>query len=145
MTNDRQDTQFAQFAGAHLTSETQRAVFRVLAGTQDRIWAATDVARDAHISDHEADLVLRKFRAAGILVRVDEPGYPRHYRWPSEMAYLRDGSEPPPGQLDPVCGMPVPPDSPHVAEHDGREIGFCSLSCLVLWRTQHRGRERPTV
>ena len=143
MTSDRRDTPFAQFTGAHLTSEIQQVVFRVLAGPQDRVWTATDVARDAHVSDHEADLVLRRFKAAGILERVDEPGSPRRYRWRPQMAYLHDGSEPPPGRHDPVCGMPVPTDSPHLAEYDGREIGFCSLSCLVLWRRQHRGRHRP--
>lgn len=143
MISDRQDTLYAQFTDAHLTSEIQRAVFWVLAGSQDRVWTATDVARDAQVSDHEADLVLRRFKAAGILARVDEPGYPRRYRWPSQMAYLHDGSEPPPGRHDPVCGMPVPADSPHLAEYDGQEISFCSLSCLVLWRRQHRGRHRP--
>ena len=31
--------------------------------------------------------------------------------------------------IDPVCGMAVAPDSPHVAQHDGKEIRFCSAGC----------------
>jgi Cu+-exporting ATPase len=30
---------------------------------------------------------------------------------------------------DPVCGMKVPPDSPHVAEHGGRRYVFCCGGC----------------
>ncbi len=30
---------------------------------------------------------------------------------------------------DPVCGMTVKPDSPHVATHEGREFRFCSAKC----------------
>jgi hypothetical protein len=35
--------------------------------------------------------------------------------------------------------MPVPADSPHIVDHDGREVAFCSLRCLVRWRSEHRG------
>ncbi len=31
--------------------------------------------------------------------------------------------------VDPVCGMKVKPDSPHRAEHEGREYLFCSAGC----------------
>jgi len=31
--------------------------------------------------------------------------------------------------IDPVCGMKVKPDSPHRAEHAGREYLFCSAGC----------------
>ena len=31
---------------------------------------------------------------------------------------------------DPVCGMTVPPDSPHRLVHQGREYLFCSKHCL---------------
>ncbi|MBP9035169.1 MAG: heavy metal translocating P-type ATPase, partial [Pseudomonadales bacterium] len=35
-----------------------------------------------------------------------------------------------PGELrDPVCGMTVRPDSPHVARHQNREYRFCSARC----------------
>lgn len=134
---------FAQFSGAHLPTDVERAVFWVLAGSFDRVWTVAGVARDAEVSDHEADQALRRFSAAGILELVDEPGHPRRYRWRSEMAYLHDGSEPQ-GRCDPVCGMPVPADSPHVAEADGPKVVFCSLPCLVLWRSQHRAHRHPT-
>ncbi|HRP98022.1 MAG TPA: heavy metal translocating P-type ATPase [Rhodocyclaceae bacterium] len=35
-----------------------------------------------------------------------------------------------PSQLqDPVCGMTVAPDSPHIATHDGQTYRFCSAQC----------------
>ncbi len=35
-----------------------------------------------------------------------------------------------PGELrDPVCGMTVRPDAPHVARHENREYRFCSARC----------------
>jgi len=38
---------------------------------------------------------------------------------------------PPPSdaERDPVCGMTVPADSPHVLEHDGRTYRFCCAGC----------------
>ncbi len=30
---------------------------------------------------------------------------------------------------DPICGMPVGPDSPFSAEHGGRQFRFCSAFC----------------
>ena len=130
-------TLFSRFSAAHLASDIERAVFSVFAGSQSRTWTVADVAREAQVSDHQADHALRRFSAAGVLERADEPGHPRRYRWRPEMAYLRDGTEPP-GRQDPVCGMPVPVDSPHIAVDDGRTLAFCSLQCLVRWRTERR-------
>lgn len=134
-------TLFSRFSDAHLASDVERAVFSVLAGSQSRTWTVADVAREAHVSDHQADQSLRRFSAAGVLERADGPGHPRRYRWRPEMAYLRDGNEPP-GRQDPVCGMPVPVDNPHTAVEEGREIAFCSLQCLVRWRTERRPSAR---
>lgn len=139
--SDRPESLLAQFRRAHLPTDSERAVFGVLAGSLDRVWTVAAVARYARVSDHEADQALRRFGAAGILERVDEPGHPRRYRWRREMAYLHEGTEPA-GRRDPVCGMPVPADSPHVAEDDGQEVAFCSLPCLVHWRVERRGRRR---
>lgn len=137
--DDRGNSLFARFRSAHLPTKPERAVFSVLAGSRDRVRTVASVARDAGVSDHEADQALRRFHAAGILERIDDPGRPRRYRWRPEMAYLHDGSEPL-GRVDPVCGMPVAPDTPHVVEEEGREVAFCSLPCLVHWRTSHRRR-----
>jgi len=38
-------------------------------------------------------------------------------------------SAPPPQLQDPVCGMTVKSDSPHVATHDGQTYHFCSAKC----------------
>ena len=37
--------------------------------------------------------------------------------------------EPVPPLIDPVCGMTVPAQSPHVFKHKGERIVFCSASC----------------
>ncbi|CAI07328.1 heavy metal translocating P-type ATPase [Aromatoleum aromaticum] len=37
---------------------------------------------------------------------------------------------------DPVCGMIVKPDSPHVATHDGQTYRFCSAKCLDKFRAE---------
>lgn len=136
--SDQREVLLAQFMGAHLPTEVERAVFWVLADSQKHVWTRTDVARGAQVSDHEADQALRRFSAAGILEQLPASGHPRRYRWRAEMAYLRDGTEPS-GRRDPVCGMPVPANSPHVAaDDDGQEVAFCSLPCLVRWRSDHR-------
>src|SRR6185369_6173522 len=31
--------------------------------------------------------------------------------------------------IDPVCGMTVTPQSPHVLEHEGKPVYFCSPGC----------------
>ena len=36
---------------------------------------------------------------------------------------------------DPVCGMTVKPDSPHVAAHEGREYRFCSAGCKTRFES----------
>ena len=134
---DQQDSSFVLFARAHLRTEAARAVFGVLADSPERDWTAAAVAKHAGVSDGEADHALRRFGAAGVVERLSEPGRPRRYRWRPEMAYLSRGNAPS-GERDPVCGMPVPSDTPHVADDGGRQMRFCSLPCLVLWRTQHR-------
>jgi YHS domain-containing protein len=134
---DRNENPLARFMGAHLPTDVERAVFWVLAGSLDRVWTRAEVASDAQVSDREADQALRRFRAAGILEQLARRGGPRRYRWRAEMAYLHNGTDPT-GRLDPVCGMPVPANSPHVADDGDREIAFCSLPCLVRWRTGHR-------
>ncbi len=135
--SDQREVLLAQFMGAHLPTEVERAVFWVLADSQKHVWTRADVAREAQVSDHEADQALRRFSAAGILEPLAASGHPRRYRWRPEMAYLHDGTEPS-GPRDPVCGMPVPANSPHVADDDGQEVAFCSLPCLVRWRSEHR-------
>ena len=129
---------FARFARAHLPTPAERAVYPVLAGVSDGRWTAGEVAAAAGVSHHEADQALRRFAAAGIVDRIRVRGRSDHYRWHPEMSYLREGHN---GDLpiDPVCGMPVPPDTAHVAaDHDGASFSFCSLPCLVRWRSERR-------
>ena len=131
------DDPFARFVRAHLPTDSERAVFWVLAESEAMTWTVPAVARDARISDHYADQVLRRFASAGIVERVDD-GRPRRYRWRAEMSYFHHHAAPV-GTLDPVCGMPVPPDSAHRAVDDGgNDVAFCSVPCLVRWRHAHR-------
>ena len=37
-------------------------------------------------------------------------------------------------QIDPVCGMKVPADSPRSATHDGKNYVFCSDGCLTKFK-----------
>jgi Cu+-exporting ATPase len=46
--------------------------------------------------------------------------------------------------IDPVCGMRVKPDSPHRAEHEGRQFLFCSNRCkerFIANPAAHLGKE----
>ena len=132
---------FVRFAKAHLPSKTERTIYPVLAGAPDRDWAAGEVAAAAGVSHHEADQALRRFASAGI-VHHRVRGQSHRYRWHPDMGYLRQGDVSGPA-IDPVCGMPVPPGTPHTARDDDTEIRFCSLPCLVRWRSD-RHRRRAT-
>ena len=45
----------------------------------------------------------------------------------------------PPKQIDPVCGMKVPADSPRSAKHDGKNYVFCSDGCLTKFKNDPVG------
>lgn len=131
------DSPMSRFVRAHLPTPAERAVYAVLAGSL-KVWSARSVSAAAGVSDHEADQALRRFAAAGIIERVDEPGQPRRYRWRPEMGYLSDDGPSGSGRVDPVCGMPVPADAAFTVLEGDAEVAFCSLPCLVRWRFEHR-------
>jgi len=134
---------FERFARAHLGDRVERAVYAVVAAHPAREWAVREVAAHARVSHHEADQALRRFAAAGIVARIDLPGRSDRYRWILEMRDLADGPSAAGQQpIDPVCGMPVPPDSPHVAHDGDLDVRFCSLPCLVRWNASTRKAER---
>ena len=111
-------------------------MYAALAGSAE-FWTARSAARAAGVSDHEANQALRRFAAAGIVERIEDLGNPRRYRWRPEMGYLVDNGSPP-GQIDPICGMPVPEGSTHTALDGDTQVSFCSLPCLVRWQREHR-------
>jgi Cu+-exporting ATPase len=49
----------------------------------------------------------------------------------------------PPELRDPVCGMTVRPDSPHVARHQNREYRFCSARCREKFAADPAGYLEP--
>ncbi|MDQ6618114.1 MAG: YHS domain-containing protein, partial [Pseudomonadota bacterium] len=63
-------------------------------------------------ADHSADQPTEGGHASG---SIDHP------------AVVVDGPAPP--LMDPVCGMTVSVDSPHVLHHEGRPVYFCSSGC----------------
>ena len=139
MTGSSVSDAFLQFARAHLLTAADRAVYPVLAADRARAWTAGEVAAQAGVSHHEADQALRRFAAAGIVTHSRSPGAPHRYQWTAAMAYLF-GLETTVQFVDPVCGMPVPEDSPHVVHDGDRDVRFCSLPCLVRWRSGAAGR-----
>lgn len=134
--------EFGRFARAHLGDRVLRRVYAVVAADGDAAWTAGEAAAQAKVSHHEADQALRHFAAAGIVARVGSPGGPRRYRWAlatgDHAGVGIDGTEP---AIDPVCGMAVPAESPHVARDGDREVRFCSLPCLVRWNAGPRPRD----
>ena len=132
---------FVRFAKVHLPTNAERAIYPVLAGAPDRDWTAGEVAAAAGVSHHEADQALRRFASAGIVDHSHVRGQSHRYRWHPDMGYLREGADDG-AAIDPVCGMPVPPGTPHTARADDTEIRFCSLPCLVRWRSDRRRAPR---
>lgn len=132
---------FQALALAHLRTRVERAVFAVVAGDSARWWTAAAAARAAGVDELDADQALRRFGAAGI-VEQEAGSAGRRYRYRAEMAYLSTGGgAEEDGELrDPVCGMPVAADTPHVAEDHGRVVRFCSIACLVRWQRARRSR-----
>jgi P-type Cu+ transporter len=61
-----------------------------------------------------------------------------------EQASRRDpATSAPPELRDPVCGMTVRPDSPHVARHENREYRFCSARCREKFTADPAGYLGP--
>jgi len=130
---------FQALARAHLPTRVERAVFAVVAGDPGRWWTAAAAARAAGVDELGADQTLRRFAAAGI-VELEAGSAGTRYRYGAEMAYLAvdDGADEGDELRDPVCGMPVAADTPHVADDHGRAVRFCSLPCLVRWQRARR-------
>jgi len=117
----------------------------VIAAGPPAEWTAGQTAAHAGVSHHEADKVLRRFAAAGIVERVDIPGRPHRYSWTPTLAYLTTTAAVSfDTVIDPICGMPVPAATPHLATDGPEDVRFCSLNCLVRWRAANRSR-RGTV
>ena len=65
-------------------------------------------------ADHSADQRNEGGRTGG---STDQP------------AYVEDRSAPP--LIDPVCGMTVTAGAPHVLQHEGKAVYFCSSACKI--------------
>lgn len=114
----------------------------MVAGAPDFRWSVAEVARHAQVARHEAGSVLRRFAAAGIVI-AEIAGRSRLYRWAPAMAYLFDDHPLQASReqvLDPVCGMPVDPATPHRRERaDGTPVLLCSLQCAMRFDAGNRG------
>ncbi len=138
----------ARFARRHLATREERAVCRTLVGERTDPWSASEIAERNRLDPDEIGRILEAFDAAGISETVDTPQGRRH-RWRSEMNYLFGGVMDPRGWIDPVCGMPVPGNSPYVAEDVHRQTRrFCSSLCLagfLAFRATFSGPAPPVV
>lgn len=124
----------ARFARAHLRSPAQRAVYATLAGAPTRATTARAIAERFPVDARQVDVVLRQFEAAGIAEPAGRTADgQRRFRWRRTMAYLHTEDDPP-ALLDPVCGMPLPPDTAY--QEGGHR--FCSLRCHMAWRVAAR-------
>lgn len=141
MTDDPLD----QFARAHLRSPVERSVYFVLAATPEETWTAPEVAHETGHDELDVDQTLRRFAADGIIERQPSPGRRPAYRLRHEMRYLFGDRHPDERLVDPVCGMPVDPSTPHVTEVDGVVVRFCSRRCQALYarRDRRTARESP--
>lgn len=125
----------ARFARGHLHSEAEYAVYRTVGGDRATGWTAEEIATHDDLEVGDVDRALRRFAAARIVeVEAGHGDRPR-YRWRSELSYLFENTAPP-GLVDPVCGMPVEPGSPHTAiDATGATVHFCSAWCRAAFRT----------
>ncbi len=132
----------ARFARGHLHSEAELAVYRTVGSDRATGWSAEEIATQSDLELGDVDRALRRFAAARIVVvetAATGQGERRTYRWRSELSYLFEGTSPP-GPVDPVCGMPVEPGSPHTAtDATGATVHFCSAWCRATFRTGIRG------
>ncbi len=129
----------ARFARAHLRTPAQHAVYRIVGSNPDTAWTASEIKHHSALDEHEIDRALRGFAAAGILRDEPCPAGGRQYRWRPELRYLLDGSLLATEAVDPICGMPVDPDSPHRAsDATGALVRFCSPYCRAAFRARSR-------
>ena len=76
---------------------------------------------------------VRSFSAAGILHEIWLGATPVYRRRP-ETDYLAEDPETAPTDIDAVCGMLAPADSPHrEPDADGIERRFCSARCRAAF------------
>lgn len=128
-----------RFARAHLRTPAQQAVYQTVASDPEATWSAAEIAAHTRLAHHDIGQVLRSFAAAGILRETASPGRDRRYRWRPELRYLLDGSAPRAEFIDPVCGMPVDPDTPHTGrDASGALVRFCSPYCGAAYRGRRR-------
>ena len=120
---------YSRFARRHLDTREERAVYLTLVGQEAESWSARELAERNQLDPDETERVLEAFEAAGVVDAIDAPE-DRRYRWRSDMNYLFGDGDGSPEWVDPVCGMPVLPDTPYVA-YDAyrRPRRFCSSLC----------------
>lgn len=125
---------FSRFAGKHLDTREERAVYLTLVGQEAESWSARELAERNHLDPDETKRVLESFEAASVVDTIDAPE-DRRYRWRADMDYLFGEEGDSPEWVDPVCGMPVLANSPYVADDAYRRPRrFCSSLCLAAFR-----------
>ena len=114
-------------------------MYRTLGSDTDRWWTADEITDHTGLDIIDIGQTLRTLAAAGVLHEHDRQAQRREYRWHDELRYLFDRSEPTADLIDPVCGMPVSPDSAHTGrDRSGAIVRFCSRWCQATYRARAR-------
>ena len=122
-----------RFARTHLSTEAELAVYLTLDHRRPGFLSADEIAQIAGYPLAEIEPVVRSFSAAGILHEIWLGATPVYRRRP-ETDYLAEDPETAPSDIDAVCGMLAPADSPHrEPDADGIERRFCSARCRAAF------------
>lgn len=130
---------FGRFARSHLSTRAERLVYLALvAAPPGEPPTAQEISWERNVLLDDVVDVLGRFERAGIVGAVQVAGSPTRYRWRSDLDYLAEDGDDPFEWTDPVCGMPVRPESPYrVRGPDGQEHRFCSSLCLAAFAEGH--------
>lgn len=122
-----------RFGRTHLSTPAELATYQTLHHRRHGFISADEIARDTGLPVDQVEPVLRSFTEVGILHEVWLGLMPAYRRRP-EIDYLPEDGESEPTDVDPVCGMLVPDDSPHEErDPDGPRTRFCSSRCRAAY------------
>lgn len=135
-TQERRYDLWGAFGRTHLSTSAERGVYLSLVGApSDSRLSAKDIASERGLELVEVEDVLARFESAGIAEGIGLVSAPRRYRWRDDMRYLEAGDLDSFDVVDPICLMPVRPDTPYRArDAEGADRFFCSSLCLAAFR-----------
>ncbi len=67
---------YARFAGRHLRTRAERAVYLTLVSQEAQSWSAAEMARVKRPDEREAERILEDYEGSGIVEEIGAPGGP---------------------------------------------------------------------